>query len=307
MNNAARTLGRGMLRSWQLYVLLVPALAYLFLFRYVPMYGAQIAFKDFNIAKGIIDSPWAGLKHFDRFFHAYDFWRIIKNTLFLSVYHLAASFPIPILLALSLNYVRNMRFKKTVQMVTYAPYFISLVVLVSIIMQFLAPRTGPINNLLTFTGMSEINFMGKPELFSSIYVWSDVWQNAGFACIIYLAALSGVDPAWHESAVIDGASIARRVWHIDLPTLMPIAIILLILNIGNMFDLGFEKVLLMQNPLNLRSSEIIDTYVYKLGLTAQLPNYSYAAAIGLFKNIVAFILIVGVNQTARKLGRTSLW
>lgn len=298
---------KGILRSWQLYVLLIPALVYLIVFRYVPMFGAQIAFKDLNIVKGIIDSPWVGMKHFERFFQSYDFWRIINNTLLLSVYHLCVTFPIPIMLALSLNYVRSNGFKKTLQMVTYAPHFISMVVMVGIIMQFLATRTGPVNRLLSLLGLQEINFMGEPELFRSIFVWSDVWQNSGFACIIFLAALSSVDPSFHESAVIDGASIFRRMWHIDLPCIMPIAMIMLILNVGHIFDLGFEKVLLMQNSLNVRTSEIIDTHVYKLGLTSQLPNYSYAAAIGLFKNLVAFILLIIVNKSAKKFGQSGLW
>lgn len=301
------TLPKGILRSWQLYVLLVPALIYLIVFKYFPIYGSQIAFKQFNIVDGIYHSPWVGFTQFERFFNAYDFWKIIKNTLVLSIYQLLATFPMPIILALSLNYVKQMTFKKTMQMVTYAPHFISMVVMVGIIMQFLATRTGPVNALLSMAGMEEINFMGNPDLFSSIYVWSDVWQNTGFACIIYLAALSTVDPSFHESAVIDGASIFKRMWHIDFPCIMPIAMILLILNVGNLFDLGFEKVLLMQNPLNVRSSEIIDTYVYKIGLTSQLPNYSYAAAIGLFKNVIAFFLLIAVNRAARKFGQTSLW
>lgn len=301
------TFPKGILRSWQLYVLLLPALIYLVVFRYVPIYGAQIAFKQFNIVQGISQSPWVGLSQFERFINSYDFWRIIKNTLTLSVYLLIVTFPMPIVLALSLNYVRNIKFKKTMQMVTYAPHFISMVVMVGIIMQFLSPRNGPVNALLSLIGLQQINFMGNPELFSSIYVWSDVWQNTGFACIIYLAALSSVDPSYHESAVIDGATIFRRMWHIDLPCIMPIAMILLILNVGNLFDLGFEKVLLLQNPLNVRSSEIIDTYVYKMGLTSALPNYSYAAAIGLFKNVIAFFLLLAVNNAAKKFGQQSLW
>jgi multiple sugar transport system permease protein/putative aldouronate transport system permease protein len=271
------------------------------------MYGAQIAFKDFSVSKGIWDSSWVGFKHFNRFFQSYDFWRIMKNTLLLSLYHLIATFPFPIILALSLNSIRHIRFKKAVQMVTYAPHFISVVVMVGLILQFLSPRSGPFAALVQWLGLEPLNIMGNPDLFKSVYVWSDVWQHTGFACIIYLAALAGIDPALHEAAKMDGASKIRRMWHIDLPGIMPIATILLILNFGRIFDLGFEKVLLLQNPLNTRTSEIIDTYVYNIGLKSMIPNFSYASAIGLFKNVIAFVLVMTVNQASKKLGQSSLW
>jgi multiple sugar transport system permease protein/putative aldouronate transport system permease protein len=298
---------RRALRGWQLYVLMILPLIYLLVFRYIPMYGAQIAFKNFTAGRGIWGSPWVGFKNFVRFFHSYDFWRIMDNTLLLSLYHLAATFPFPIVLALGLNYIRHVRFKKTMQMVTYAPHFISVVVMVGLIMQFLSPRTGPLAFLGRLFGFEPVNAMGDPALFKSIYVWSDVWQHTGFACIIYLAALAGIDPALYEAAVMDGASKLRRMWHIDLPGIMPIASIMLILNFGHIFDLGFEKVLLMQNPLNTRTSEIIDTYVYNIGLKSMVPNFSYATAIGLFKNVIAFILVITVNQISKKLGQSSLW
>lgn len=294
-------------KGWQLYLLLLLPVLYVFIFKYVPMYGAQIAFKNFNVVKGILGSEWAGFKHFIRFFQSYDFWKIMRNTIGLSVYQLAASFPFPIILALALNYVRSAMFKKTVQMVTYAPHFISVVVMSGIIIQFLHPRSGAINNILGLMGVETVNFLGRPEWFQSIYVWSDIWQNVGFACIIYLAALAGIDPSLHEAAVMDGATKLRRMWSIDLPGILPIAIILLILNMGNILDIGFEKVLLLQNPLNLQTSEIIDTYVYKVGLISQVPNFSYASAIGLFKNIINLILLVVVNQAARRTGQASLW
>jgi putative aldouronate transport system permease protein len=294
-------------KVWQLYVLISLPVLYLIVFKYVPMYGAQIAFKDFMVTKGIWGSEWAGLKHFERFVLSYDFWKIIKNTLVLNFYNLIAGFPFPILLALSLNYIRVRWFKKTVQMVTYAPHFISTVVMVGIMFELLDPRNGLVNNILQAWGWETVNFMGNPDYFKSIYVWSGVWQSAGFNCIIFLAALSSIDPSLHEAAIMDGASQRQRMWYIDLPGIMPVAIILLILNMGSMLDVGYEKVLLMQNPLNLRTSEVIDTYVYKVGLLSQAMNYSYSAAIGLFKSVIGFLLIITVNQIARKTNHTSLW
>jgi putative aldouronate transport system permease protein len=296
-----------MKRSWRLYVLLSLPLIYLLLFKYYPMYGAQIAFRDFTPVKGVTGSEWVGLKHFIRFFNSYEFSRLILNTLLLSVYSLIAGFPFPILLALSLNSIRQGAFKKSVQMITYAPHFISVVVMVGIILELLSPRTGLINNILRAFGVEPINFMGQPEYFKSIFVWSGVWQSVGFNCIIYLAALSSIDPSLHEAAIVDGASKIQRMWHIDLPGIMPVAIILLILNTGHIMDIGFEKVLLMQNPLNLRTSEVIDTYVYKVGLTSQAMNYSYSSAIGLFKSAIGFILLVSINKIAQKTKQASLW
>ncbi len=294
-------------KSRQLYILMALPFLYLIIFKYVPMYGAQIAFKNFVVTKGIWGSDWVGLKNFVRFVNSYDFWRILKNTLILSFYNLVASFPFPILLALGLNYLRNRFFRKVVQMVTYAPHFISIVVIVGIIKELLDPRIGMVNKIIGFFGFDPINFMGEISMFSSIYVWSDVWQHIGFNCIIFIAALAAIDPALHEAAVVDGASKFRRMWHIDLPGIMPMAIILLILNTGHILDVGFEKVLLLQNPINLKASEIIDTYVYKVGLTAQVANYSYSTAIGLFKSVINLVLLLAVNKIAQKTRQASLW
>jgi len=294
-------------RSWQLQALFLLPLIYLLVFKYYPMYGAQIAFKNFVAVKGIEGSDWIGFDYFVRFFRSYDFWKILGNTIGLSFYHLLAGFPFPILLALSLNFVQNAKFKKTVQMITYAPHFISVVVMVGIILQMLDPRAGLINRGLMLFGIDPVHFMAKPGLFQSIFVWSDIWQNVGWGCIIYLAALAAIDPALHEAAIMDGANKMRRMWHIDLPGIMPIAMILLILNVGRLMDIGFEKVLLLQNPLNLRTSEIIDTYVYKVGLASNLVNFSYATAIGLFKSVVNMFLLLAINQTARKFKQESLW
>lgn len=293
--------------GWQLYILLALPVVYIIVFHYIPMYGAQIAFKDYVVTKGIWESEWVGLKHFKRFITSYDFLRIMKNTIGLSLYELIVGFPFPIMLALSINYAQQQSFKKSVQMITYAPHFISTVVMVGIILQFLNPRIGIINQIYQLFGFEAVNFMGNPHLFKTIYVWSGIWQNMGFACIIYLAALSGIDPSLHEAAVVDGASKFRRMIHIDIPGIMPVAIILLILNTGQMLNTGFEKILLMQNALNLRTSEVIDTYVYKVGILSAAPNFSYATAIGLFKSVISLLLILSVNHLAKKTGQSSLW
>lgn len=306
-NNLLLAAKKQMKKSWQLYALLALPVIYVLVFKYYPMYGAQIAFKDYIASKGVAGSEWVGLKHFIRFFNSYEFSKLMKNTLIISLYSLLAGIPFPIILALSLNYVKNQLFKKSVQMITYAPHFISIVVMVGIVMELLDPRNGLVNMLLGQLGIEPINFMAKPEYFSSIYVWSGIWQNVGFSCIIYLAALAGVDPAQHEAAVIDGASKFQRMLHIDLPSIVPVMIILLILNTGHILDLGFEKVLLLQNPLNVRTSEVIDTFVYKVGLASQAMNYSYSTAINLFKSVIGLILLILVNQMAKKAKQESLW
>jgi putative aldouronate transport system permease protein len=302
-----RKLLKDMAKVWQLYVLMALPFVYIIIFKYVPMYGAQIAFKNFIATKGIWGSPWIGFDNFTRFFESYEFWTIMSNTIGLSFYQLIAGFPFPIILALSLNYIMHEKFKKIVQMVTYAPHFISVVVMVGIIFQVLDPRIGIVSELMKALGFGSVNLMGQSEYFKSIYVWSGVWQNVGFSCIIYLAALAGIDPALHEAAVVDGASKVRRMWHIDLPGILPIAMILLILEVGRMLEIGFEKAFLMQNPLNLQASEIVDTFVYKVGLASTVVNFSYSSAIGLFKNVINLILLLAVNRLAKKMGQSSLW
>lgn len=293
--------------SWQLYVIFLLPLAYIILFKYVPMYGAQIAFRDYKVNLGIVNSPWVGWKHFLRFFESKDFFPVLKNTVIISLYGLLAGFPVPILLAICLNYARSATFKKSVQMITYAPYFISTVVLVGMLMQFLAPRAGIFNSVRGLFGMAPIDFMGRPEYFRTIYVWSGVWQSAGYNAVVYLAALAAIDPSLHEAAIVDGASKLRRIWHIDLPGIMPTAVILLILNTGQLLNTGFEKILLMQNPINLRTSEVIDSYVYTVGLASQTINFSYPTAVGLFKSVISLLLLVIVNQVAKRVSDYSLW
>jgi putative aldouronate transport system permease protein len=257
------------------------------------------------VVKGIWGSPWVGFKHFNLFFNNPIFWDLIRNTLLLSVYHLVAGFPIPILLALALNEVRNGLFKRTVQMVTYAPHFISTVVMVSMIMLVLSPSLGIVTTALKALGMEEIDFLGNPDLFRSVYVWSDIWQTAGYSAIIYLAALAGVDPSLYEAARVDGASRLQKIIHIDLPGLMPTAVIILILNLGGIMSVGFEKTYLLQNPLNLETSEVIATYVYKIGLLN--ANFSFATAVGLFNSVINLSLLVLVNAFAKRIAKSSLW
>lgn len=294
-----------MRENYMLYLFLLPALLYVLFFSYAPLYGIQIAFKDFSAYKGIWDSPWVGLKHFSTFFSSYRFWLLLKNTLVLSLYSLLAGFPIPIILALMLNYVKNHRFKKYTQTLTYAPHFISTVVLVGMLSMFLSPSSGFVNTLLNKLGMDSVYFFGEASLFKHVYVWSGVWQSSGWGAIIYIAALAGVSPELHEAAVIDGATKFDRVKHIDLPALMPTAIILLIMNAGSVMSVGFEKAFLMQTDLNLNASEIIATYVYKVGM--QNAEYSYSTAIGLFNNVINLIILVLVNQLAKRFSETSLW
>ncbi|TYP79229.1 ABC transporter permease [Paenibacillus methanolicus] len=292
-------------RSWELYVLVLLPVLYLLVFKYIPMFGVQIAFKDFNVIKGIWGSDWVGFKHFETFFHSPNFWLLIQNTIGISFYSLLAGFPVPILLALALNEVRTGLFKRSVQMITYAPHFISTVVMVSIIILMLTPHVGVVERLLGFVGLPSTNFMGIPEYFKSIYVWSGVWQEMGYASIIYIAALAGVDPSLYEAARMDGASRLQKIIHIDLPALVPVTVIMLILSLGSVMGVGFEKIYLMQNPLNVSASEVISTYVYKVGLLG--ANFSFSSAVGLFNSVINLILLLTVNFIARRVSQTSLW
>lgn len=313
LNKPMHKRGKGMffnakktfLEDYQLWLLALPVIIYFIVFHYIPMYGVQIAFKDFYAAKGILGSPWVGLKHFQRFFSSYQFIRLIKNTIGLSFYQLIAGFPVPIILALMLNQTKNKKFKKVVQTVTYAPHFISLVVLAGMVILFLSPSSGVINFFLQKLGFQSINFMAKPELFKSIYVFSGIWQNMGWSAIIYLSALSAISPSLYEAARIDGASKFALIRYIDIPSIMPTAIILLIMNMGRIMNIGFQKSYLLQNGLNLQSSEIISTYVYKVGLVN--AQYSYSAAVGLFNTLINIVLLITVNKIAKKVSSTSLF
>jgi putative aldouronate transport system permease protein len=298
-------LRRSLRRHWTLYLLMVVPLIWFAVFKYIPMSNAVLAFKSFNVVKGIWGSPWVGGQNFELFFHNPVFWTLVKNTFLLSVYTVAASFPIAIILALALNELRTGFFKRTVQMVTYAPYFISTVVVVSMTILVLSPRLGIVNEGLGFFGVPAIDFLGNPDYFRHIYVWSDVWQTTGYSAVIYLAALSGIDPALHESAKIDGASRLQRIRHVDLPGIMPTAVIILVLAVGNIMAIGFEKAFLFQNPLNLSQSEIIATYVYKTGLLN--ADFSMATAVGLFNSVINLVLLLMVNTVAKRITGNGLW
>lgn len=291
--------------DYQLWLLALPVLIYFVVFHYIPMYGVQIAFKDFIAIKGISGSPFVGFKHFERFFTSYQFKRLIVNTLGISFYQLAVGFPVPIILALMLNQTKNQKFKKLVQTITYAPHFISVVVMAGIIILFLSPSSGFINHIIDFVGFEKINFMAEPGYFKTIYVLSGVWQSAGWGAVIYLAALSGIDPSLYEAAKIDGANKLHLITYIDIPSIMPTAVILLIMNVGRIMNVGFQKTFLLQNDLNLASSEIISTYIYKVGLMD--AQYSYSAAIGLFNTLINVTLLVTVNQISKKVTQSSLW
>lgn len=285
-------------KNYFLYLLLAPALILTLIFKYIPMYGAIIAFKDFSPIRGIMGSEWVGLKHFEKFLASPNFDVILMNTLKLSFLGLIFSFPVPILLALMLNQVRKAAVKKNIQLFLYAPNFISVVVVVGMLFIFLSP-TGPINQLTTWITGQPIMFMSEPEYFRWIYILSDIWTGAGWASIIYVAALANVDPELHNAANLDGANLLQRIRHIDLPTIRPIMAIVFILAAGGIMSIGFEKAYLMQTSMNLPSSEIIATYVYKVGL--QSGDYAYSAAVGLFNSIINVILLVTVNLIVKKL------
>jgi putative aldouronate transport system permease protein len=291
-------------QNYILYLFLLPAVVYILIFHYIPIYGIQIAFKDFEATQGILGSPWVGWIHFRRFFESYQCFDLIRNTLVLSVYSLIAGFPMPIILALILNYSTMNRLKKFTQTVTYAPHFISTVVMVGMILVVFSP-TGMVNQFIKLAGGSSKEFIGNPAVFRHLYVWSSVWKNTGWSCIIYIATLAGVNPELHEAAIVDGANKINRIWHIDIPSILPTTIILLILQLGSLMSIGFEKAYLMQNSVNLSVSEIISTYVYKMGI--QGAQYSYSTAIGLLNNVINFLLLITVNKIASKVSDSSLW
>ena len=296
-------------RNWQIYVFLILPIAYLLIFRYTPMVGVQIAFRDFTATGGIWGSRWVGLENFERFFQSYQFNRVVGNTLLLSLYSLAAGFPIPILLALGMNSIRSKSYCSLVQNITYMPHFISTVVMVGIIFQVFDTRIGIFSVIYKFlSGQQTVpNLLASAPVFPSLYVWSGIWQHTGWDTVIYMAALSGVDPEKHEAAIIDGASRFQRLRYIDYPTIVPTIAITLILRCGSLMNIGFDKIYLMQNSLNLRASEVISTYVYKVGIASGGGNFSYGAAIGLFNSVINLIIIVIVNAVSRKVSENSLW
>lgn len=291
--------------SIPLYALLLPSLILLIVFAYVPMGGLIIAFKDYSPALGILKSPFVGIKHFIQYFNSFQFGVTLKNTLKISIYSIAVGFPLPIILALICNQIRLEKFKKFFQVTTYLPHFISTMVMCGMLLLFLSPNNGLIANALKLLNIDMPNLISNPSRFASVYVWSDVWQHVGWDSIIYLAALSAIDPTYYEAATMDGATRLQKIRHIDIPLIIPTAMILLILRAGGILNVGFEKVLLLQNPLNLQGSEIISTYVYKVGM--QNFQYSLSTAIGLFNTVVNVIVLVFVNWLSRKTTKTGLF
>lgn len=300
-----KSVRKQLLQSWQLYVLLFPTLLYVAIFAYRPMAGVIMAFQDYSFGSTILGSPFVGFKHFIRLVNLPAFPEIIRNTIVISLYSLLVGFPIPIILAMMMNTLTSMRYKKIIQTITYAPHFISTVVIVGMLSVMLSPTTGVVNGILKYLGMGTVFFMGTPKLFSSLYVWSGIWQNMGFSSIIYMAALSGIDPGLHEAAIVDGAGKLRRVLNIDLPGILPTIVILLIMSTGNIMNVGFEKAYLMQNALNISASEVISTYVYKTGLLQN--QLSFSTAVSLFNSIINLTLLAAVNSIAKKASDTSLW
>ncbi len=300
-----RSLAQTIKLDWSLYVFCLPGVILTFIFSYIPMNGVQIAFRNFNGKQGIWGSPWVGLRYFERFIKSPFFGQTISNTLILSLYGLLVSFPIPIILALMLNSFRHKRYRKVIQMVTYAPNFISTVVMCGMLILFMSPTVGVINSVIKGLGGEAINFMGKKEYWRHIYVWSGVWQGMGWSSVIYFAALSGISPELHEAAMVDGATKFQIVRHIDFPSILPTATILLIMDCGSVLSIGFEKAYNLQNSLNLSVSEIISTYVYKVGLLEN--NMSYSSAIGLFQTLVNLVLLVTVNKISDKLSGNSMF
>lgn len=295
-----------LIRDRYLYLLLIPFLAWYIIFAYKPMYGLQIAFKDFSVYKGIAGSPWVGFENFETFFNSPYFWRLLKNTLLLSCYQILFAFPVPIILALLLNELKNGVFKATVQTFTYLPHFISVVVVAGIVTNFLAPSNGIVNILIDMMGGEKQYFLTNPDYFRTIFIGSmDIWKEAGFGTIIYIAALSGVNPALYEAAVIDGANKWKQMWHITLPTIIPTIAIMLVMKIGSMLEVGYEAIILLYQPATYETADVINTYVYRAGL--QDARYDLATAVGLFNAVVGFILVVFANKMSKKLTETGLW
>lgn len=293
--------------NWQLHVMMIIPVIYIFVFKYMPMYGARIAFVDYVPKMGIMGSEYVGFSHFKRFLTSPIFFTVVKNTLALSLYGLLLNIPFPIILALSFNYLKSKKFKQTVQMATYIPHFLSTVIIVSLLHLIFNTQSGVVNNIINFVTGEKINFMGLSKYFRSMFVWSGIWQGAGWSSILYISALAGVDPQLHEAAIIDGANKIKRVWHIDIPSILPTVSIMTIMNMGSILAVGFDKTYLMQNPTNLEISEVLSTYEYKVGIGGGIPSYSYPAAIGLLSSVVTFILVCVTNKVSKIVSDTGLW
>ncbi len=288
-----------------LYLMFLPVALYYLVFKYAPMFGLVIAFKDYNAFVGILGSKWVGMKYFDQFVHSMYFWRLIRNTLAISFLDLLVNFPAPIILALMLNEVQHKQFKSVVQTISYLPHFVSTVVIVGILVNFLSLSTGLINNILAAVGLQRVHFLAEPSYFWPIFTLMNVWRSVGWSSIIYIAALSGIDPTLYEAAVVDGAGRWRQLFCVTLPALLPTIVTLLIMRVGHVLDVGYEAIILMYNPQIYETADVISTYVYRRGLID--ADYSFAAAVGLFQSLVGMLMVMGANALSRKLTETSLW
>lgn len=296
---------RDMNRSKYLYILLVPTIIYFIIFAYVPLYGLLIAFKSYNPYQGIWGSPWVGLQYIEDFLKSIFFWRLVGNTITINLYDLAVGFPLPIILALMINEVKNNFYKRSVQTLVYLPHFISVVVVAGMLVSFLSPSTGMINAIIKALGGQPIHFLAEPGWFKSVYVWSGVWQGAGWGSIIYLASLAGIDQELYEAATVDGANNWHKLRYVTIPGIIPTIIIMLILRVGSLFSVGFEKIILLYNPLTYKTADVISTYIYRRGIIG--ADFSYSTAIGLFNSIINFAMLVVFNKFSRRISETSLW
>jgi putative aldouronate transport system permease protein len=292
-------------REWQLYVMLLPMIIWLLLFLYKPMYGLQIAFKDYSIFKGVANSPWVGFEHFETLFGNDQFIRALRNTVIISFWTLVIGFPVPILLALMFNEIINHTFKKWSQTIVYLPHFISSVIIAGIVITAFSPSAGIVNTVLTWLGFEPIYFLIKSEWFRPIFVGTGIWQEAGFQSIVYLAAIAGVSPTLYESAVVDGASRWQMMWKITVPSILPTIIIMLIIRIGNILEVSFEMIILLYQPATYETADVVNTFIYRQGI--QAGQYDFAAAAGLFNAVIAFVLVVSANALSRRYSNTSLW
>lgn len=292
-------------RDRELLLLFIPCILFYVIFRYGPLYGLIIAFKDYSVFTGVLGSDWVGLKHFIKFFGNQDFWMLFRNTLLLGFYTLVFGFPFPILLAVLLNEVRVQWFKKSVQTLSYLPAFLSVVIISSMIIDFLSPTNGLLNQLLAALGFEKKYFLADSGWFRPIYVISEIWGTVGYESIIYLAAIAGISPTLYEAARVDGATRFHMIRHITIPGLMPTMLIMFILKTGSMIRVGYEKVLLLYNPMTYNVADVFSTYVYRKGLLES--NYSYAAAVGMFEALVAMVMLLGANAVSRKIGGKGLW
>ncbi|CAN7255507.1 sugar ABC transporter permease [Paenibacillus sp. LjRoot153] len=290
---------------WDLYLIMVPGILYFIIFKYLPMWGIVIAFQDYSVFSGIWHSDWVGLKHFESMFQNKDFYKIFKNTVLISLYKLLWGFPGPIVLALLLNEVRHVKYKRVIQTLAYLPHFLSWIIVAGILVNILSPTTGVVNEILVFLGMEPVFFMASPQWFRTIIVASDIWKDVGWGAIIYLAALAGIDPQLYEAATVDGASRWKQMRYITLPSLLPTIIILFVLRLGHVLDVGFEQIYVMYNPLVYEVGDVIETYVYRVGLTQS--QFSFSTAVGLFKSLIGLVLVIVSNNAAKRMGHEGIW